>query len=66
MATVLSLKILDNGDQLKVQCETIGAVDFVTVQYFRGDKLIVIHEYHHTESLIRVFRDIENIFSTIV
>lgn len=65
MATVLSLKILDNGDQLKAQCETIGAADFVTVHYFRGDNLICIHEYHHKESLIRVFKDIENIFSAI-
>lgn len=65
MATVLSLKILDNGDQLKAQCETIGAVDFVTVHYFRGETLICIHEYHHKESLIRVFKDIENIFSAI-
>lgn len=66
MATVLSLRILDNGDQLKAQCETIGAVDFVTVHYFRQETLIAIHEYHKHESLIRVFQDIENIFSAIV
>lgn len=66
MATVLSLKILDNGDQLKAQCETIGAVDFVTVHYFREETLIAIHEYHKHESLIRVFGDIENIFSAIL
>mgnify|MGYP001590558959 CR=1 FL=1 len=66
MATVLSLKILDNGDQLKAQCDTVGSTDTVTIHYYRGDELIIAHVYHHKESLIRVFRDIENVFSVIV
>lgn len=66
MATVLSLKVCNNGDALKAQCQVVGAVDFVTVEYYREEKLIAIHEYHHRESLIRVFGDIENMFSIIL
>lgn len=66
MATVLSLKILDNGDQLKAQCETKGAGDFVAVEYWRGDEFLARCEYYKTETLIRVFSDIENMFAAIV
>lgn len=66
MATVLRLKILDNGDQLKSECVTVAGQDFVTVEYYREDELLAIHEYHNKEPLIRVMQDIEAFFAVIV
>lgn len=58
MATILTLRVLDNGDQLKVECVNCPNGDHVAVNYYVGDELKLVHEYDKNESLIRVFDDI--------
>ena len=65
MATVLTLRILDNGDQLKAECERTPGGDHVAVHYYKNDKLMLVQEYQDDEPLWRVFDDIGNYMAVI-
>ncbi|MBO6256100.1 MAG: hypothetical protein J6O49_21055 [Bacteroidaceae bacterium] len=66
MATVLTLRIMDNGDQLKAETATVDDGDFLAVHYFKNDVFTLAHTYHKSESLIKVFDDIGKYMALIV
>lgn len=66
MGTVLTLRIMDNGDQLKAETATCNDGDYIAVHYFKNDVFMLAHEYHNTATLIEVFDDIGKYMSVIV
>lgn len=66
MATVLTLRIMDNGDQLKAETASCADGDYIAVHYFKNDVFMLAVEYEKHETLIKVFDDIGKYMAVLV